>query len=301
MIDLPLVKLHVDGRLQLRHGPIDLLIEAIGPQAEVKAAYKQATSAFSTVLAELVSELNVLRTDSARNTTAVKGTVACNMVSATNAFSSHHFLTPMCAVAGAVADHVLNCMINGRDITKAYVNNGGDTALFLTREQSFSVGVCDNPLNGAIGSKAVITGCSNIRGVATSGWRGRSHSLGIADAVTVLASTAAIADAAATLIANAVNLPDHPMIERKVATELNPDSDLGVRLVTVDVGEITTVEADQALESGQKLAQLMIDNNLIIGVYGSLNSRVFSVGQITTETAGGRVEIDQYPQGALCA
>lgn len=301
MIDLPLVKQHADGRLQLRHGPIDLLIDAMGSSAEVQASYKQAAGAFSTVLADLVSELDVLRIDSGRNTTSVKGTIACNMVSATNAFSSHHFLTPMCAVAGAVADHVLNCMIDGRDLTKAYVNNGGDTALFLTREQSFSVGVCDNPLNGAIGSKTVIKGCSDIRGIATSGWRGRSHSMGIADAVTVLASTAAIADAAATLIANAVDLPDHPMIERKVATELNPDSDLGVRLVTVGVGEITIEEADRALESGQRLAQSMIDNNQITGVYGSLNSRVFSVGQITTETAGRRLETDQYNQGVLCA
>ena len=49
-----------------------------------------------------------------------------------------------------------------------------------------------------------------MRGIATSGWRGRSFSLGIADAVTVLAATAAEADAAATMIANAVDLPGHP-------------------------------------------------------------------------------------------
>ena len=54
-----------------------------------------------------------------------------------------------------------------------------------------------------------------MRGVATSGWRGRSFSLGIADAVTVLARTGAAADAAATIIANAVDLPGHPAVDAR--------------------------------------------------------------------------------------
>ena len=65
------------------------------------------------------------------------------------------------------------------------------------------------------------------RGIATSGRHGRSFSLGIADAVTVLARTASQADAAATVIANAVDLPGHPAIVRCPAQDLQPDSDLG--------------------------------------------------------------------------
>ena len=68
------------------------------------------------------------------------------------------------------------------------------------------------------------------RGIATSGRHGRSFSLGIADAVTVLARTASQADAAATIIANAVDLPGHPAIVRCRRDELQPDSDLGARL-----------------------------------------------------------------------
>ena len=75
-----------------------------------------------------------------------------------------------------------------------------------------------------------------VRGIATSGWRGRSFSLGIADAVTVLAATAAKADAAATIIANAVDLPNHAAITRVPAREIAPDNDLGERLVTRAVG-----------------------------------------------------------------
>jgi ApbE superfamily uncharacterized protein (UPF0280 family) len=67
--------------------------------------------------------------------------------------------------------------------------------------------------------------------VATSGWRckgkgGRSFSFGIADAVTVLAGSAAAADAAATVIANAVDLPGHGAITRRPASAIDPDSDL---------------------------------------------------------------------------
>lgn len=102
-----------------------------------------------------------------------------------------------------------------------------------------------------------------VRGIATSGWRGRSHSLGIADAVTVLARTAAEADAAATLIANAVDLPGHPAIRRVPACELAPDSDLGDRPVTVDVGPLKPGETAEALGRGLALAEEFRQRGLI--------------------------------------
>ncbi len=97
---------------------------------------------------------------------------------------------------------------------------------------------------GLLGRAAIRAG-DGIRGIATSGWRGRSHSLGIADAVTVLAATASAADAAATIIANAVDLPGHPAIARRPARALSPDSDLGTRLVTVGVGALPAAEIDR--------------------------------------------------------
>ncbi|RVC55766.1 UPF0280 family protein, partial [Mesorhizobium sp. M4B.F.Ca.ET.088.02.2.1] len=90
---------------------------------------------------------------------------------------------------------------------------------------------------------------------ATSGWRGRSFSLGIADAVTVLARTGADADAAATLIANAVDLPGHPAVERALARDLAPDSDLGDRLVTQGVGALSPGEVARALDNGLAVAE----------------------------------------------
>ena len=273
--DQPMVAPLVDGRLQLRHGPIDLVVEAFGSPDEVGASYQQATLAFSTILVELASELTELRMQSGGNAINVKGEIAADMVQTANRFSSDYFVTPMIAVAGAVADHVLSRMVCGRNLSRAYVNNGGDTALFLAEGQSFDVGVCANPLIGEIVSKTRIGSYSEVRGIATSGWRGRSHSLGIADAVTVLARSAAIADASATLIANAIDLPNHAMITRRAATDLNPDSDLGSRLVTVDVGRISIEDTQRALESGYGVAQSIITTGKIIGAYGCLNNSVF--------------------------
>ena len=39
------------------------------------------------------------------------------------------FITPMAAVAGAVADEVLAALVGPAGSTRAYVNNGGDIAL----------------------------------------------------------------------------------------------------------------------------------------------------------------------------
>ena len=86
-----------------------------------------------------------------------------------------------------------------QNLTRIFTLFGG-LALFL-----YGMDALSHSLETAAGSRlksllAAVTG-SPVRGVATSGWRGRSHSLGIADSVTVLAATAAMADAAATVIA----------------------------------------------------------------------------------------------------
>ena len=137
-----------------------------------------------------------------------------------------HFITPMAAVAGAVAEEMLAALTQGRDLAKAYVNDGGDIALHLAPGERFSIGIVAELAAPAIAGRAEIAASDAVRGIATSGQGGRSFSLGIADAVTVLARRAAEADAAATLIANAVDL-DHPAIQRRPASSLDPDSDLG--------------------------------------------------------------------------
>ena len=278
-----------DGRLHLQHGPIDLIIEAFGAADEVERAYAQAIDRFGDILPTLVGELAVLRRPLTEAYPLLQGPVARRMAEAVWPHRTV-FITPMAAVAGAVADEMLQAMVRGRTLDKAYVNDGGDIALHLAPGQSLRAGIFADstsspfrwgsaPSYGAMGSclsvhsmtppsamtpppphlngeerysldgVALLTHDRPVRGIATSGWGGRSFSRGIADSATVLAATAAAADAAATMIANAVNA-DHPAIERQPACSLDPDSDLGDRLVTVAVGDLPLETIDAALDRG---------------------------------------------------
>jgi ApbE superfamily uncharacterized protein (UPF0280 family) len=183
----------------------------------------------------------------------------------------------MAAVAGAVADEVLAAMVAGSDLARAYVNDGGDIALHLTPGTVFDAGVVFDVSAPNLNGLATIAADTAVRGIATSGRGGRSFSLGIADAVTVLARTGAGADAAATLIANAVNL-DHPAIERRPARELDADSDLGDMMVTVAVGKLGDDTVEEALEAGATRAAAMLGEGLIEGAVLGLRGRHRVVG-----------------------
>ncbi|MDE0718020.1 MAG: hypothetical protein OXH64_08795, partial [Rhodospirillaceae bacterium] len=192
---------------------------------------------------------------------AVRGSTARRMAAAC-APHGGSFVTPMAAVAGAVADEVLAAGIAGRNLSRAYVNNGGDIALHLAPGERFRTGMVALGEAPEAAGIAEIGSGDGIAGLATSGWRGRSLSLGIADSVTVLAGNAAAADVAATLIANAVDI-DSPAVKRIPARELDPDSDLGARPVTVDVGVLRAAEISAALAAGRAAAQSMAGRDLI--------------------------------------
>ena len=181
-----------DGRrLHLQHGPIDLILEAWGPPAAVAAAYARATARFAPLLAELVAELPALRSPAPA---PLHGETARRMTRAVAPFRPT-FITPMAAVAGAVADTILAAMTAGAPLDRAYVNDGGDIALHLAPGEAITAAIA---ARAGLPDRVRVPDPDPVRGIATSGWRGRSFSLGIADAVTVLAPTAAEADAAAT-------------------------------------------------------------------------------------------------------
>lgn len=237
-----------DGRLHLQHGPIDLIIEAFGAAGEVAEAYRQATERFDDILTVLVGELPLLRRPVGEAYPFLQGPVARRMAEAVWPHRAI-FITPMAAVAGSVADEVLQAMRAGRTLDKAYVNNGGDIAFHLASGHSLRAGIFAEASYKSLDGAVTLTHDRPVRGIATSGRGGRSFSLGIANSVTVLAATASRADAASTLIANAVNI-DHPAIERRPACELDPDSDLGEMPVTVTVGALPLDAIDAALDRG---------------------------------------------------
>jgi ApbE superfamily uncharacterized protein (UPF0280 family) len=282
-----------DGhRLHLQDGPIDLIVEAFGAAAEMESAYRAACERFTTVLDELCSELPFLRTAlsgvvqnaNSEDGPHPRGAVAQRMIVATLPYAAEHFITPMAAVAGAVAEEILTTMTTAAHLARAYVNDGGDIALHLSAGEKFVVGMVQRPDRPSLFGTTTLEFLQPVRGIATSGWRGRSFSLGIADAVTVLADRAATADAAATIVANAVDLPGHPRILRVPARELAPDSDLGEISVTQAVGELTAAEINEALTQGATTAESLLQRKLIYAAALCLQGETRVVGGVSEFT-----------------
>jgi ApbE superfamily uncharacterized protein (UPF0280 family) len=225
-----LARMLPDGkRLHLNHGPIDLIVYADGPRAEVERAYKQATERFQTVLQELVEELTLLRQDIPQGGLGLKGSIAKRMEKAVQPHWASR-VTPMAAVAGSVAEEMLQQLCEGISLRRAYINNGGDIALHLEAGEGLNI-------------------------ASPSG--------------TIFIHSFDAADVAATLIANAVNLPKSPKVQRQKANEVTPDSDLKDRLVTIDVLALDDAEKEQALNKGKAVAEILLRNDQILGA--SLN------------------------------
>lgn len=257
-----------DGRHHFQHGPIDLVIAAEGEAFAVQAAHEAAWQRFGTLLPELVAELALLRVPVAGDC-PLQGPVARRMWAACAPYQSG-FITPMAAVAGSVAQEIATHYAR-EGIVRAWVNNGGDIALHLAEGASVRVGLWADIARFAgfasrqalpTDAQFAVTAAMPVRGVATSGWRGRSFSLGIADSVTVLAHDAASADAAATVIANAVNVDDARIV-RRPADQLKDDSDLGAIPVTVDVPPLPPARVDEALQAGLACAQALQARGLV--------------------------------------
>ena len=265
-----------DNRLHFQHGPIDLIIMAEGPVGAVEQAYAQGWRRFSTILDELTPQLATLRKPLGLEPPVLAGDIAQTMLWATWPYRDK-YITPMAAVAGSVAEHTLQSMVLATPIRRGLVNNGGDIAIYLAHGEKTRLGIAERPdfpeLNGAI----TLRWSDTPRGVATSGWRGRSQSRGIADAVTVLARSASKADAAATMIANEVNV-EHDAISRKPAREVKDDSDLGEIPVTVDVRALPPEAVEIALQNGALEAERQLALGLIEGAVLLLQGEARVIG-----------------------
>jgi hypothetical protein len=263
------------------HGPIDIVIGADGEADAVQAAHEAAWQRFEPLLDELVAELPLLRQPIVAQqpcalavANPLRGVVARRMWQACAPLSGD-FITPMAAVAGSVAQELIACY-RRPGVRRAWVNNGGDIALHLAPGEQVRIGLfadlarldAAQVLRAAqdrlaLDGTLVVRAEDGVRGVATSGWRGRSFSLGIADSVTVLARDAATADAAATVIANAVNV-QAPGIRRTPASALRDDTDLGAIPVTVDVPTLPAAAVSEALDRGQACALALQARGLVL-------------------------------------
>ena len=135
-------------RLHIQHGPTDLVIDADGPGR--LALFELAVDSMRDVLAGLVQEMPILR-EPWEAAHPPSGAVARRMHQAC-AIAGDRFVTPMAAVAGAIADHVLAAMMtspHATTATKISVNNGGDIA-FWTGAGAITRAAIAGPLHGTI-------------------------------------------------------------------------------------------------------------------------------------------------------
>jgi len=83
-------------------------------------------------------------------------------------------------------------------------------------------------------------------------------------------------------------LPGHPAILRSPAHDLQPDSDLGARLVTRDVGKLSGSEIQHALEAGADHARKLLAAGLIDGAALRLQGKMVIVAMKGIGMRGSR-------------
>lgn len=156
---------------------------------------------------------------------------------------------PMSAVAGAIAQYTVRAMIKA-GAEHVIVDNGGDIAMkinypvtvgiYAGQSEIRDIGLRFMPRNSLI---AICT---------SSGTVGHSLSFGCADAATVIAGDALIADAAATVLGNDIKIGQRKNIRQVLERHLIPD----LEALIVMVGDVmafcgklpTFVDSESPLE-----------------------------------------------------
>ena len=254
------VRLLNDGTVLVDWGPMTLTIAAWAGDEPLPVVAAQAARVALRCLATLARFQGYLRRP-VRELPPDRPLPAVVARAARAARSVEPSLTPLAAVAGAVADQVAEYAWS-LGAERVAVNNGGDVALRLAPGQRLRVGV--RAPDGRMPGRLTLRGEHGVGGVASSGWQGRSFSPGVADIATAWASCAAVADAAATVLAGAVSL-DGPGVSRRPARELDPHSDLGRTPVTTAVHRLTPPQHRQALARGGQCARRLHAAGLIRG------------------------------------
>lgn len=263
-------------RLRVEWGPVSLVLSARWPDGPRSAALAAGGRRALEVLEELAGLRRLLSLDVRRvHNAAAVPVPARAMVEAARAYAGQG-VTPLIAVAGTVADAVADALVEW-GATWVVVSNGGDVALRLAPGESVSVGIVPRVSARAPVAQLQVRAGEEVGGVATSGFGGRSFTLGIADAAVVFARSAVTADVAATLAGNATDI-DAPAVERALAESLDPDTDLRGRLVTRRVGVLSAAEVDRALDRGAAWAQAQVTAGRVRGAIMALRGRWRFVG-----------------------
>lgn len=255
----------------MEYGPILMVIEAYSSgNALTEAAVAGGHKAID-LLNELTNYLPVAKKMLPLNLSHSYPRILNNMIETVKMLNEENY-TPMAVVAGVISDMVKNEVIKNGAKT-VIVNNGGDIAIEIEEGHNLKVGIIKDLTTRECNHIIRLSSSSKIKGIATSGFGGRSLSKGVADAVTVFASNCSLADAAATSIANATYCASSE-IKRCKAEELDYQSDLKGFLVTCYVGTLDKASINKAINNGLKRAKQLFNEGMIYGSVIYLKNRV---------------------------
>jgi hypothetical protein len=258
-----MIRLLAPGKVYVDHGPVQMTISAERHGKFLTREVEQAGS----LVPEILKSLAVVLPLAKEPWPKIKGVDSLPKVLRlmTEAVSStgERNLTPMAAVAGAFADLVADFLLS-RKATKVIVNNGGDIAIRLKDKETAEVGIAPKVGAQTVTHRLTLKPEDKVGGVATSGLGGRSFTLGIADAVVVAAKSAVLADACATLVANYTNA-EVSSIERCLAREIDPNTDIPDLMVTVKVGSLPKRAVQEAISRGLAKTIELVKAGLIYG------------------------------------
>ena len=258
-----------DDKLFIENGPTNIIAEAFS--SEKMEIYDLICEYSSKFLKDLSLEIETLKKPTSQKNKFVSD-IANTMFESTKLFLPN-FITPMASVAGSISELLMLKVLEKFKVNKIYINNGGDISLYISKNEKFNFSI-----NGKTSCVIEYTGIDGFGGIATSGWKGRSFSMGVADSVTVIAEKASIADAAATIICNHIDLENSKKVKKTIANNLYEDTDLDNKLITVSVESLTDAEIRQALSRGKIISENYISKNLIKSVIINLQDNVLILG-----------------------
>ncbi len=267
-----MINILADGSALVSQGPLHMTVAVSEEGNPSPTLAREGAEKALELLKTLADSLSVIKRRS-HTIKRVQGlpSVVQQMIQATQHMEDS-YLTPLAAVAGAVSDEVAN-FLEARDGSRIIVNNGGDIALRLRRDETIKVGVRLDVQRRACAHSLIVAGMTGIGGVATSGFGGRSFTKGLASAAVAIGQSAAYADAAATVLGNSTWVDD-PNIDTELAEKLYPDTDIPGQRVVIKVGEIGERKIREAMQNGLKTASLLINKGLIRGGIIALKGRV---------------------------
>jgi ApbE superfamily uncharacterized protein (UPF0280 family) len=244
-------KVILDGKMFLEIGPASLVIIGEKDGEPYEFQKEKLVQKVKSILGEIREFLPVLKQKAYKiKNTKHMPDVPRKMVEAVKAIDEAS-LTPMAAVAGAVADAIKKFLKNeGLDLVS--VNNGGDISIFNKKGRCLKIDIGDIHTGESSPYMLNIEQLIDF-GLATSGFGGRSFTLGLADSVTVIAATGAVADAAATFICNCTNTESDQVVRQK-ASEIDSLTDIPDDNVTIIIGQLNDRDILKALDNGLSIA-----------------------------------------------